>query len=402
MFNSIVTHITEGSFYCGLEIAQIENGEIYRYLKLKKTKKELSIVECFELDSLEKVAEHVDGSSPLFLCIDTDSILPKQLEHAPSTENEALVNEAFPNLDTKNIFWELIQRSSYPIVSIARKDYIDSLLSKLKSYKIEPFEISLGLSSIESILPYIKEKEIRLAKCTLKLDEHSKVTISRDIKSSEPKTYNINGLSISNLYVLIFAQIVGHINQQERIGNLYTLNTVLTSTFKNQRFFHIISRSSLVFFVLILLINFFFYNHYFGKLADLDSIWGANSSKKEQLVQLDAMVKKKQKRVENYTLTSSSNITLYLDQFAQNVPESIVLDRINFQPLNKTIRKSKPIVLDRGIISVSGSSRDRNDFSKWMEQLATFDWIQNVETLDYDYLDKETSSFLLKIKYNEN
>lgn len=402
MFDTAFINLTEGSLYNGLEIAQSEHGETYRLLKLKKSKKELSVHSYFELGSLEEVVEHMNTNAPLFLCVDTANVLSKQLENIPSGQDAALVNEAFPNLDTGNMYWELTQKSSLPIVTIARKEYIDSLLEELEKCNIHPFQISLGLSSINSIIPYIVEKEIRLAKYVLQLNDSSTVTISRCEGRFEPIDYMINGLSISNRYLLGFAQILGYIGRMESIGNLNGLNDQFNSSFKNKRLFRRVGRGSLLFFVVMLVINFLFYNHYFEKVDNLNSELLANGSKKEQLLQLDATVQKKQERVELYTLVSGSKATLYLDRFAQKVPGSVTLEQLNFQPLEKTVQKNKPIELNHGVLSVSGVSRDINAFSKWITDLETFEWIQNVETSDYDYLDNKTSRFLLKIEFHED
>ncbi len=394
--------ITEGSFYCGLEIAQSEHGETYRLLKLKKTKDELSIHSAVELGSLDEVVGHVSLNLPLFLCVDTSNVLSKQLENIPSALDAALVNEAFPNLDTSNIYWELTQKSSLPIVTIARKEYVDSLLGQLEKCNIYPFRISLGLSSINSITPYTVEKEICTGKYLLKLNDSATVTISRSEGSFQPIEYMINGLSISNQYLLGFAQILKYFGRKQSIGNLNTLNDQFNSSFKNKRLFQMASRVFLLFFVGVLLINFLFYNHYFENVDTLNSELLANGSKKEQFLQLDATVQKKQERVELYTGTPSSKATLYLDRFAQKVPGSVILDQLNFQPLEKTVQKNKPIELSRGVLLVSGVSTDMNVFSKWMTDLETFDWIENLEISDYDYLDRETSQFLLKIEFNED
>ena len=292
--------------------------------------------------------------------------------------------------------------SQCAIKTIARKEYIDSLLVELEKYNIHPFQITLGLSGINSITPYIVEEEIRLAKYVLQLNDSSMVTISRYEGPVEPIEYMINGLSISNRYLLGFAQILEYIGKKESIGNLNALNDQFNSSFKNKRLFQMVGRGSLVFFIGMLVINFLFYNHYFEKVDNLNSELLANGSKKEQLLQLHATVQKKQERVELYTLVSGSKATLYLDRFAQKVPGSVTLEQLNFQPLEKTVQKNKPIELNHGVLSVSGVSRDVNAFSEWITDLETFDWIQNVETSDYDYLDKETSRFLLKIEFHED
>lgn len=106
--------------------------------------------------------------------------------------------------------------------------------------------------------------------------------------------------------------------------------------------------------------------------------------------------------MELYTATTNSKATQQLDEIALEIPESVLLDQINYQPLEKTIKEGKPIQLNRGTVMVSGISKDIESFSEWVGILEKKVWIQSVETLDYDYLTNDTSNFLLKIKYDEN
>tara|TARA_R110000737_G_scaffold96089_1_gene130141 strand:- start:322 stop:711 length:390 start_codon:yes stop_codon:yes gene_type:complete len=126
-----------------------------------------------------------------------------------------------------------------------------------------------------------------------------------------------------------------------------------------------------------------------------------NNSQKENLVLLENVVKKKQERIETISIISNSKTTYYMDQLAQTIPETILLNNINYQPLLKSIQDNKPILLERQVILVSGISKDINEFSKWIEQLEGQNWIVSTETLDYDFVSDTTSDFLIEIKIDD-
>jgi len=128
----------------------------------------------------------------------------------------------------------------------------------------------------------------------------------------------------------------------------------------------------------------------------------ATGSKKDELTALDASVKQKQERVETLSAFSNSKATYYLDLFAQRIPTSILLSEIKYQPLAKPVREKKPILLEEGNLMVAGISKDVNEFSFWIEELEKYEWIRSVETLDYDYVSKNTSNFLIEIGFHEN
>ena len=79
-----------------------------------------------------------------------------------------------------------------------------------------------------------------------------------------------------------------------------------------------------------------------------------------------------------------------------------MLSEIKYQPLAKPVRENKPILLEDGVLLVSGISKDVNDFSFWIEELEKYEWVTSAETLDYDYAGKTTSTFLIEIGFHED
>lgn len=401
MLDSIVKKITEGSQFFGLEISEAENGETYYFLHLKKINNELTLLKNIALESIEDIPKHLNNHTPLFLCLNTTDILSKQLQQVPSAKDAALVNEAFPNLETQNFYWEITQKSSHPIVSIARKNYVDALLRKMEHLKIVPFHLSIGISSLISVAPYLNQQTIIVPRYAVAIERDIMVVSSNPVPFT-PKDLVINGLTISNRQLQSFAQILGYIKASESNSNLTHLNKSFSNAFKNERLFRAVSLSVLIFFLGILLINFLTYNYYSRIVDQLNSDLLNNGSKKEQLHQLNDIVQRKQKKVELFTASSHSKTSHYFDLIAQQIPESIVLDQLNYQPLLKSIKEGKPVQFNRQVMLISGVSKDIQSFSNWVGILEQNDWIQNVEILDYDYVTREASNFSLKMTLNEN
>lgn len=61
------------------------------------------------------------------------------------------------------------------------------------------------------------------------------------------------------------------------------------------------------------------------------------------------------------------------------------------------MQESKPIQLDKNRILAMGTSISSEDFSSWVTHLEAIEWIGSVETMDYDYKNKNTSNFKIKI-----
>ena len=84
------------------------------------------------------------------------------MEAPQATNAEAIVNQAFPNIDLNNFYYEIIQLSNNPIVTLSRKESVDSILKKLQDLKVKISTFSLGVSAIENVIPYLEETGLLL------------------------------------------------------------------------------------------------------------------------------------------------------------------------------------------------------------------------------------------------
>lgn len=401
MINKLRTYLKEGFTYVGLEITESEKGMAYFMVELKKSKGELLITNKKELSELKELPSLVKPKNPIYLCINTNNILTKRIENVNSIDSAVIVNQAFPNLDLKNFYYEVIQESSQPIVTISRKEPIDTILKELQELKLKITSFSLGITALENLIPFIEEEQIVVSKNQLDIHNNT-ITKLKTTEANKKHLYSINGLELSSSYLLSFSQILQNLNESKRSINFESVTQDLQWEFNNSRIFSRVLKYALIFFIAVLLGNFFVYNSYHEKVGKLKMAVDATSSKKDELSFLNASVKRKQERVETLSSSSNSKATYYLDLFAKNIPHSILLNEIKYQPLAKPVRESKPILLENGTLLVSGISKDVNEFSFWIEELEKYEWVTSAETLDYDYAGKTTSNFLIEIGFHED
>jgi len=400
MLKNLLTYFKEGFDYIGLEITESDGAEIFNILELKKNKNELMVSSKKEIKDSDKLFGSLSKNNLLFLCITTSKVLTKKVESTNTTSPEGIVNQAFPNLDLSNFYYEVVQQDTQPIVSIAKKEYIDDLLERFKKLNIKISAFSLGISPIENVIPYLEDGPVVVSNQQISIAGNlinDIVPLQRKIQQD----YHINGLEISNTNLLSFSNILGHLNQNITSTNFEEESGRLKWEFKNHRIFNQVLKYSLAFFITLLLGNFLVYNFYHQEVSKLNAAMAATSSQKDELTLLDASVERKQERVETLSASSNSKATYYLDLFAQNIPNSILLNEIKYRPLVKPIRDKNPILLEEGILLVSGISKDTNEFSFWIEELEKYEWVNSVETLDYDYISKNTSNFLIEIGFHE-
>jgi len=401
MVNKLRTYLNEGLSYSGLEVSGPQEERAFFLLELKKRKNRLLITNKKKLDNLDELPQLINKKNPLLLCINTSNILTKKVDAENRNNMDALVNQAFPNIDLKSIYYEIIQKNKAPIVTISKKEPVDAILKKLKELNMVVSKFSLGISAMEHVTPFLEEDSIQVSNHQLDISDKAIMGITAN-NSKDNLLYTISGLELSSAHLLSFSQILGNLNQKTSTSNFNEINEGLKSDFKNFRIFNQVLKYALLFFITLLLANFLVYSHYHQKVENLNEAVAATSYRKDELTLLDESVQRKQERVETLSASSNSKATYYLDLFAQHIPNSILLNEIKYQPLAKPVREKKPIMLEEEVLLVSGISKDVDAFSFWIEELEKQDWVNSVETLDYNYVGKTTSNFLIEIGLHED
>jgi Tfp pilus assembly protein PilN len=91
-----------------------------------------------------------------------------------------------------------------------------------------------------------------------------------------------------------------------------------------------------------------------------------------------------------------------MDAVAKTVPNTILLNEMNFQPLIGAVKKRKEIKFEKDKIIVEGSSKYNADFTNWIATLEKKTWIKNITIVDYKKTKKGLDTFVFVItKENE-
>ena len=138
--------------------------------------------------------------------------------------------------------------------------------------------------------------------------------------------------------------------------NLKTNKIDLYKEFQQKRFFNHFLKIGLSSVLIILLINFFVFNHYFNTVNVLQETSQLMSNSKDRVTRLNAKVIKSKKMVDDIQKSNSSKSTFYLNEIISNIPNFIVLENYNYQPLTRRVEENKPIKINKNTIEFSGFS----------------------------------------------
>ncbi|SFZ93381.1 hypothetical protein SAMN05428642_103101 [Flaviramulus basaltis] len=396
MLEALKTYLLYGNRFCGVELTSKNGEEIHYGILLKKTKKALDIECGFNDTSIETLATKLPKNQAVFLVVNNDQILTKQIESEQSNP-ENLVYGAFSNINLDDFYYEIISQGKTHLISICRKTYLDALISDYKTKGIPIINMSLGNLVASGISKFTAYESLFTSNARVSFENNKIAAIEKtEIKACE--SYDINGLQVNNNQVLSFAGALDFVlHHFESISNLNNIKHDLKGDYSQSRYSGQFLKMGLVFILGILLINFFVFNHYFNEVNTLQQTSQVNKTTKEKLLKLDGAVNKSQKMVDDMLKSSASKSSFYINDIVQGLPNSILLSELNYQPLTKSIKKDKPIELNQNTMMISGESNNSDSFSKWIADLEAMQWIDNIEIVSYEDLSKSSSKFSLKL-----
>lgn len=401
MIEQIKTYLKFGNRFYGVELTQVNGANKYYGIVLKKKSKQLKIETHFEASDIETLKTHIPKGKPISLVINTDSVLTKKVQ-GKSNAALKLAHLAFPNIKIEDFYYETISQGKNHFVSICRKSYVDELLQDYALKQISVIDFTLGSLIISSIVDFVETDAIQTSKSLISVDNSQIIDISSDVLSHE-KTYNINGLEVSNNQVLGFTAALNLVLKDQQIQSSYTdTKTQLNNTFKQKQFANQFLKIGLSCLFIILLINFLFFNHYYKEVNTLRETSQLLESSKAKMVYLNEKVQKTEKMLDDVLESSTSKSSYYIDVIINKLPESILLKELNYQPLIKKIKENKVIENHKNTILISGQSNESITFSQWISQLESLKWIQSVEILSFEDLTKSSSRFTIKLNMKDD
>ncbi|EDP71919.1 hypothetical protein FBALC1_12497 [Flavobacteriales bacterium ALC-1] len=401
MTEQLISYLKYGNHFYGVELTQLKGEYKYYGIALKKKRAQLDIKASFEATAVEKLKDHIPKGKPLVLVINTDSVLTKKVK-AKTKETLKLVHMAFPNIKTEDFYYETISQGEHHFVSICRKTYVDDLLNDYTTKNINVIDFTLGNLISTTLIPFISSNYINTSNASISLEDALITNIFTqevDLESS----HDINGLDIKNNLLLSFAAALNLVVKTNVIQSSFS-NTKeeLNTTFKQKLFASQFLKMGLSTLFVILLINFLFFNHYYNEVNTLKETAQILEASKVKMVSLNEKVQKTEKMVDDVLKSSDSKSSLYVDVIINNLPKSILLKELNYQPLLKKIKEDKAIENFKNQILISGQSNNSIEFSQWVSQLENFKWIQSVNILSFEDTSKSSSSFTIKLNMQDD
>jgi Tfp pilus assembly protein PilN len=393
-----LTNILLGKQYIGIELFSLNSEEKMAVLLVEKKKGELLIIKKDKVSYSEILPEKWDKKLPFFLVVNTNQVIHKEVMGI-ETSDEKLLSKAFPNTNWDEFYFEIWRLKEKSLIAISRKIYINELLFNYKRQGVSIAGISLGVCSISEITKYSDERELFTNNQTVFWSDEA--TIVRSNSGDINTTHTINELSIQNCHLLVFSGILRLLlNGTANTGNLINFSQELHENY-NQRSFFVKGVKLMVGIVLsILVVNFFFFTHYYKLAQETSENLLLSKSSLEEIIKAKHRIQSKEQKIKNVIETSSSQSSFIINEITKRIPQSVLLSELIYRPLEKKIKIEETIITKEKIISLSGTTIDNTTFTHWIEEIEQLKWIDQIIITHFGKNDLNETEFSIKLILN--
>ena len=382
--------------YGTIESTERDSGPVFHGLQLSYRQSELDIQRRCEVGQKEEIVDCIDKGLQTVLTINDGQVLSTSVPNRG--EDEDVLSEAYPNLDTQHFYYQIWKTSEQSFIAVCRKSYVDTLLQEFSDLGISITSVFLG-NLCTGVLPaYTPQNPVQTSTDTI-LYKSSEITAITPNSPKDEVSYAIGSLSVSSKSITGLSALLYTLTPEKQIsGNTTKLDTELRKEYREKQHFKKILSAGLGSLLFFLLLNFLVFSSVYSSWQTLQEEVRTYTVQNQKISEQQQRVAQKEKMVTSILTTGFSKSSFYTDQLLSRLPESIQLDSYGYQPLERKIQKDKSIRLRSDYIQIKGKSKQKQDFTNWVQSVESLDFVEKTTILSYGRRSSEIPGFELQIQ----
>lgn len=383
-----------GNSFCAVEHTFDSQGnEEFHCLQLTKRKNELELTNSSSFTDINSVFSYLKSikQEHIVLVVNNNQVLSKSISVVEPSKTLVFKN-AYPTLSYNDFYAQVAYSESDSWISIVRNSYITQLVGEYANNSITVLDIHLGNISMNSIAKMIDYNEVFTSNARVTIEEGKLESI--EYKRFDSYSYDINGIKFRSAYVLSLASIVDfYIKKNTHFNPNYLTD------YKDKKVFNLGYKLALGVIFALVLVNFLFFNNYNKNVNSLQQELEVKRGAKKKLKAISVSLDKKRKLLSELQNSSLFSVSKYSDQIVAEIPKSVVLTEINYQPIKGAIREGKETNFQIKEIEVIGVLNEYEEFTSWIDNIERKTWVnQLVELSTEKDKRKKNSNFHIVIR----
>lgn len=360
-------------------------------LMVKRNKDQLKIILNNSFDKIDEALKTLNPSFPVILLVDGKGVLNKKINLNDETETEWL-----NNLDYSGIYYTSYRNEDYELLSFCRKSVVDELEEIVVNRGLTLIDFYIGTSAALLIRDSIGTSEYYANLTHVKYINNKLIEFKKSEEKNINQEYKIGEETISNYHLPLYGAGVDFYIKSSSIRKSEPdakkkSELILKKTFNKVGVF------VLVFFLLTLLISYFSIQFLIQKNAKLALENKYTGKSFEEIQILEKKLNSKMSILNETGLSSRKYFSFYCYEISADLPEDLLLNTLEVNPLQKEIKKTEKLMFNANHIYIKGETQNKLALNKWFEQLKEKKWVNRLEIVSIKKDKKENTFFELKI-----
>ncbi|HSZ35332.1 MAG TPA: PilN domain-containing protein [Puia sp.] len=355
-------------------------------------------------NSIRDLAKNTPLDVPVAVSITGKGILTKKISATEFSGN--YFDLLFPNANPNDFQVSFNKSGDSVWIYLIRKNLLADIVSELTDHGFIILNVSIGISALENILPFIDLNDIpaiSTLSCIVRLKMVSKniqVEVEEEVDIHNIVEYNIGNQYIKSSILVAFSSILSLVTSG--ISALPILDSRLKDVrieFIYSQYYKKLGWIATISVLILLVVNFSIYIHYY-KINQERQI-SENVSKRflyDQKKSLDEFNSKSEfLRLSGWL--KPQRVSYFADRIASLVPENTMLTNMQVYPLREgQVQSSDEVHFKMDTVIINGICEDPENLAVFLGNLKNSIFVESVVIKEYSYKkEKKKGYFNLEI-----
>ncbi|MBR9855763.1 MAG: hypothetical protein GYB37_14490 [Algicola sp.] len=374
----------------GLRIGQ---QVVYDILLLEKEKENLSISKSFSTNNFGDIKREVSIKTPIILNFSGTGIISKKVNREGNYMKEVLFN-----VKKEDFYNYTVHQSTSNYVSISRKESIEYHFEQFKKEKYNIVDYSIGPFVALLCVDFLKNETLLLENEELIFSNGNLTDYRKSSKDIEAVNYKIGSDLISGSEVILLSSMLNYLYPVEDIDYEKGFLSEGLKEYRFKKTFDYLAVGGLVAFLAALLGSYLLLRYFNKEYVEYEQQLYHFNDSFSQIKQMEKELANKQFLAENTGVFNKKFLSFYINELMESIPEGILISKLHVNPLEESVKANEPISLQPNIIRVEGEASNSFYVNQWVKNIKKAQWVDKVEIMGLNRVDKHTELFLLRIK----
>ena len=362
----------------------------FRLLQVSHKENQLIYKELQSFNDENDLFEVLDKRKPVLLAFSGKGVLSKKMQRVPDYRSKVVMN-----VDVSEFYYYEWNGAKDVFVSVCRKKVVNEHVARFKKAGYLVVDYSIGPFVGAVLEPLIEEEKIPVLNSVLLFKQG---VLNEVRKLQEIAVLKMGDKDMSNQEVSLFATALNYYHgvaeleyEQDFLGAAREENNY-------RKHFERLGVFVLVGFFVALLASYLLLGRYNERVAHQNISLSTVKMSVQQNTLLAKEVNEKRLILGQSGVFSKHYLTYYVQELAEDVPSTMVLDELMIFPLEKKVKSGDPVKIQAETLVVKGKSRVNSVFNTWYRGVKKLGWIKKVDIINYTTSKKGGYNFEIKIQ----